>query len=70
MASFGSVRPYSYKSIGGRGEGSIAARCRREGIDEILRYSWSRAIRGTGKVRLAADMPVRRPDDQLSVLSH
>jgi transposase len=38
-----------------RGEESIAALCRREGIAESLYYSWSREFLEAGKKRLAGD---------------
>ena len=42
--------------LGGlRGEDSIAALCRREGIAESLYYSWSKEVLEAGKKRLAGD---------------
>ena len=38
-----------------RGEESIAALCRREGIAESLYYSWSKEFLEAGKNRLAGD---------------
>ncbi|GGB05536.1 transposase [Brucella endophytica] len=38
-----------------RGEDSIAAICRREGIAESLYYSWSKEFLEAGKKRLAGD---------------
>jgi transposase len=38
-----------------RGEDSIAALCRREGIAESLYYSWSKEFLEAGKRRLAGD---------------
>ncbi len=38
-----------------RGEESIAALCRREGIAESLYYSWSKEVLEAGKKRLAGD---------------
>ena len=38
-----------------RGEESIAALCRREGIAESLYYSWSKEFLEAGKCRLAGD---------------
>ena len=38
-----------------RGEHSIAALCRREGIAESLYYSWSKEFLEAGKRRLAGD---------------
>ena len=40
---------------GRRGEESIAALCRREGIAESLYYSWSKEFLEAGKRRLAGD---------------
>jgi transposase len=40
---------------GRRGEESIAALCRREGIAESLYYSWSKEFLEAGKKRLAGD---------------
>ena len=40
---------------GPRGEESIAAPCRREGIAESLYYSWPREFLEAGKNRLAGD---------------
>jgi transposase len=39
-----------------RGEESIAALCRREGIAESLYYNWSKEFLEAGKKRLAGDM--------------
>ena len=38
-----------------RGEDSVAALCRREGIAESLYYSWSKELLEAGKKRLAGD---------------
>ena len=38
-----------------RGEESIAALCRREGISESLYYNWSKEFLDAGKNRLAGD---------------
>ena len=38
-----------------RGEESISALCRREGIAESLHYSWSKEFLEAGKRRLAGD---------------
>ena len=40
---------------GFRGEESIAALCRREGIAESLYYNWSKEFLEAGKKRLAGD---------------
>ena len=40
-----------------RGEESIAALCRREGIATSLYYSWSKEFLEAGKKRLASDEP-------------
>ena len=38
-----------------RGEESVAAQCRREGIAESIYYSWSKEFLEAGKNRLAGD---------------
>ena len=45
---------------GMRGEESISALCRREGIAESLYYSWSKEFLEAGKRRLSGIQPVRR----------
>jgi len=42
-----------------RGEESIAALCRREGIAESLYYNWSKEFLEAGKKRLAGDNGAR-----------
>ena len=44
-----------------RGEESIAALCRREGIAESLYYSWSKEFLEAGKKRLAGEGRRREP---------
>ena len=44
-----------------RGEESIAALCRREGIAESLYYSWSKEVLEAGKNRLAGGEGDRGP---------
>ena len=44
-----------------RGEESIAALCRREGIVESLYYSWSKEFLEAGKARLAGGEGDRGP---------
>ena len=44
-----------------RGEQSIAALCRREGIAESLCYAWSKEFLDAGKRRLAGARRGRRP---------
>ena len=44
-----------------RGEDSIAAICRREGIAESLYHSWSKEFLEAGKKRLAGDTLARPP---------
>ena len=59
-----------------RGEESIAALCRREGIAEGLYYSWSKEFLEAGKKRLAGDSDgfgssvkmSRKPCDQSSLI--
>ncbi len=46
---------YRMVLAGLRGEKSIAALCRREGIAENLHYSWSKEFLEAGKKRLAGD---------------
>jgi transposase-like protein len=53
-----------------RGEESISALCRREGIAESLYYSWSKEFLEAGKQRLAGEPPLqtrplspKNPDD-------
>ena len=41
--------------LGLRGEDSIAELCRKEGIVQILYYSWSKEFLEAGKKRLAGD---------------
>ena len=48
-----------------RGEESIAALCRREGIAEGLYYSWSKEFLEAGKKRLAGDTGRQRPRARL-----
>lgn len=40
-----------------RGEESISALCRREGISESLSYSWPKAFLDAGKRRLSGELP-------------
>jgi len=51
-----------------RGEESIAALCRREGIAESLYYSWSKEFLEAGKKRLAGDMSRAATTDEVKVL--
>ena len=44
-----------------RGEESIAALCRREGIAESLYYNWSKEFVEAGKGALPVTQPARRP---------
>ena len=44
-----------------RGEESISALCRREGIAESLYYSWSKEFLEAGKGALPVTQPARRP---------
>ena len=44
-----------------RGEDSIAALCRREGIAESLYYSWSKEFLEAGKRRLPVIRPAPQP---------
>ena len=51
-----------------RGEESIAALCRREGISESLYYSWSKEFLEAGKKRLAGDTARAATSDEVKVL--
>ena len=48
-----------------RGEDSIAAICRREGIAESLYYSWSKEFLEAGKKRLAGDTARAATSDEV-----
>ena len=55
--------------LGGlRGEESIAALCRREGIAESLYYNWSKEFLEAGKKRLAGDTARAATTDEVKVL--
>ena len=51
-----------------RGEESIAALCRHEGIAESLYYSWSREFLEAGKKRLAGDTAREATSDEVKTL--
>ena len=51
-----------------RGEDSIAAICRREGISESLYYSWSKEFLEAGKKRLAGDTARSATSDKVKAL--
>ena len=51
-----------------RGEESIAALCRREGIAESLYYTWSKEYLEAGKKRLAGDTARAATSDEVKVL--
>lgn len=51
-----------------RGEDSIAALCRREGIAESLYYSWSKEFLEAGKRRLAGDTVRAATTDEVKAL--
>ena len=51
-----------------RGEESIAALCRREGIAESLYYNWSKEFLEAGKRRLAGDTARAATTDEVKVL--
>ena len=51
-----------------RGEESIAALCRREGIAASLYYSWSKEFLEAGKKRLAGDTARAATSDEVKVL--
>ena len=48
-----------------RGEDSIAALCRREGIAESLYYGWSKEFLEAGKKRLAGDTARQATTDEV-----
>ena len=51
-----------------RGEESIAAQCRREGIAESLYYNWSKEFLEAGKKRLAGDTARAATTDEVKAL--
>ena len=51
-----------------RGEESIAALCRREGIAEGLYYSWSKEFLEAGKKRLAGDTAPQSTSTEVTML--
>ena len=51
-----------------RGEDSIAALCRRQGIAESLYYSWSKEFLEAGKKRLAGDTARAATGDEVKEL--
>ena len=51
-----------------RGEESIAALCRREGIAESLYYNWSKEFLEAGKKRLAGDTARSATSDEVKHL--
>jgi len=51
-----------------RGEESIAALCRREGIAESLYYNWSKEFLEAGKKRLAGDTARAATTDEVKIL--
>jgi transposase len=51
-----------------RGEESIAALCRREGIAESLYYNWSKEFLEAGKKRLAGDTARAATTDEVNHL--
>jgi len=53
-----------------RGEESIAALCRREGIAESLYYNWSKEFLEAGKKRLAGDTARAATSDEVKQLRH
>ena len=53
---------------GWRGEESIAALCRREGIAESLYYAWSKEFLEAGKRRLAGDTARAATTDEVKAL--
>jgi transposase len=53
-----------------RGEDSIAALCRREGIAQNLYYRWSKEFLEAGKKRLAGDTAREATSDEVRHLRH
>ena len=53
-----------------RGEESIAALCRREGIAESLYHNWSKEFLEAGKKRLAGDTARAAASDEVKQLRH
>ena len=51
-----------------RGEESIAALCRHEGIAESLYYNWSKEFLEAGKKRLAGDTEREATSDEVKIL--
>ena len=51
-----------------RGEQSIAALCRREGIAQSLYYSWSKEFLEAGKKRLSGDVAREATSDEVKSL--
>ena len=51
-----------------RGEESIAALCRREGIADSLYYSWSKEFLEAGKKRLAGDTARQATSNEVKAL--
>ena len=51
-----------------RGEESISALCRREGIAESLYYSWSKEFLEAGKKRLAGDTARQATSNEVKTL--
>ena len=51
-----------------RGEDSIAALCRREGIAESMYYTWSKEFLEAGKRRLAGDTARAATTDEVKAL--
>ena len=51
-----------------RGEESISALCRREGISESLYYSWSKEFLEAGKKRLAGDIARQATSNEVKTL--
>jgi transposase len=51
-----------------RGEESVAALCRREGIAESLYYSWSKEFLEAGKKRLAGDTVRQATSEEVKAL--
>ena len=65
---YGAEEKFRIVLEGLRGEESIAALCRREGIAESLYYNWSKEFLEAGKKRLADDTARAATSDEVKVL--
>jgi transposase len=69
MSRFAGLIERQQQALDGlRGEESIAALCRREGIAESLYYNWSKEFLEAGKKRLAGDTARAATSDEVKAL--